>query len=118
MYICVIAFVVAATVGCMYCNEGCCDIAGPSVPIFKRDTALPVWWTIAHDLLLLKLIVRHGCGQWRRNIFTSSNKDAKSSAGQDETVADLNVLFARSDFEMPVKEFGQFTRSYYTVYIL
>lgn len=42
-----------------------CSLLGPNVPGFKRDMTMPVWWTLDHDVSLLKLCLIHGYGSWK-----------------------------------------------------
>jgi len=62
-----------------------CKQAGPLVGPSRRDTALPAWWTVEHDLRLLRLCFSNGYGQWKKMCA-------------DKTVADAPV-----DFVMPSK---------------
>lgn len=43
-----------------------CKIMGPQVPIFRRDMSMPFWWTLDMDIDLLRLILIHGCGNWKK----------------------------------------------------
>jgi hypothetical protein len=38
---------------------------GPNVPSYRRDMTMPVWWTMDHDVSLLKLCLSHGYGSWK-----------------------------------------------------
>jgi hypothetical protein len=50
-----------------------CKQAGPSVGPARRDTTLPVWWTIEHDINLMRICFTSDCGygQWKK---MSANK--------------------------------------------
>jgi hypothetical protein len=44
-----------------------CKITGPTIPNYKRDTNMPVWWTQKdHDISLLKLSIVNGCASWKK----------------------------------------------------
>ena len=49
----------------------------------KRDASMPVWWSVKHDILLLKLSLQYGCGN------------------QKKIIADPLVASAPADFVMP-----------------
>lgn len=65
-----------------------CKIAGPDVPTFRRDTTMPVWWTLQHDLELLKMCLVVGLNQWKK------------------LIAEPLMSTAPADFEMPPKTHG------------
>ena len=45
-----------------------CKVAGPSVPSFRREMTMPVWWTVEQDILLLRAVLegQYGWAQWRK----------------------------------------------------
>lgn len=65
-----------------------CKIAGPDVPSFRRDSSMPVWWTLQHDLELLRLCLTLGLNQWKK------------------LLAEPLMSTAPADFEMPPKAHG------------
>jgi hypothetical protein len=65
-----------------------CKMAGPDVPVFRRDLTLPVWWTLQHDVKLLRLCIEIGYGHWKK------------------IVGDERIANAPADFEMPPKVNG------------
>ena len=64
-----------------------CKQAGPDVGPARRDTTLPAWWTVEHDLRLLRLCCSpsYGYGQWKK------------------LLADKRLADAPLNFEMPSK---------------
>lgn len=71
-----------------------CKMAGADVPSFRRDLTLPVWWTLQHDVQLLRLCLEVGYGQWKK------------------IVGDERIANAPADFEMPPKINGEFVEIY------
>jgi hypothetical protein len=55
-----------------------CKAAGPSVVLARRDNDLPVWWTVDHDVHLLRLVASQGLGQWKKLIAEKPISDAPS----------------------------------------
>lgn len=45
-----------------------CKTMGLDIPIFKRDMTMPFWWTLDMDYDLMRLLLVHGHGQWKKLI--------------------------------------------------
>jgi hypothetical protein len=67
-----------------------CKGTGPNVPLFRRDATMPVWWTLTHDVNLLRLCLTYGYGSWKT------------------LIVDSLVNTAPADFVIPPKVNGRF----------
>lgn len=75
---------------------------GASVPPYARDRSMPVWWTVDHDIKLLKLTCLHGLHNWKK-ILAPETQVIENNGTTDS----LSILEAPSDFEIPLRENGQ-----------
>lgn len=100
-----------------------CSGAGHVIPIYKRDTSLPVWWTIYHDYALLHGVLRSGIKDLKQLLSEESpychcikiyeDVDGSENNGEDTNGAvrlkynlylHLNRPYAQ--FTLPAKESG------------
>jgi hypothetical protein len=61
---------------------------GQTAPVSSRDFSMPVWWTVNHDIMLLKSCIIHGVTQWKK------------------IISEPLVGSPSADFEMPPKIHG------------
>ena len=76
---------------------------GPNVPPYARDKSMPVWWTPAHDLKLLKMVALFGCNQWKKIV----SPDAPTIGNENGETECLSLAEVPKNFTFPPKEFGQ-----------
>lgn len=75
---------------------------GTAVPPYARDRSMPVWWTTAHDVKLLKLTCLHGLHNWKK-ILAADSQTINIGDLQDS----LSIIEAPLDFVIPLRENGQ-----------
>ena len=75
---------------------------GTSVPPYARDRTMPVWWTTAHDIKLLKLTCVHGLHNWKKILAADSQ-----TINLGDLHDSLSIIEAPLDFVIPLRENGQ-----------
>ena len=78
------------------------DRANPSSNLSNnkdRDLSMPIWWTLEHDINLMKAVVQYGYNSWK---VLSSTQLTSSTALVNICYVELSTV--PTDFELPARE--------------